>query len=98
MVGLGLLPLAALARAFGVAEEHTFLLPTQYALIVGLVIGVAVCGIIGRSVGLLGAQDIGTYAHRHRVESGEAATAARRTRPSRSRIRSTAAAPFVRFS
>ena len=58
MVGLGLLPLAALARFFGVSDEQTFLMPTPYALIVGFVIGAAVCGIIGRSMGLLGTQDM----------------------------------------
>ena len=98
MVGLGLLPLAALARFFGVSDEQTFLMPTPYALIVGFVIGAAVCGIIGRSMGLRGTQDISMYADRHRAEPGEAAAARRPQRPMRGRIRSTASAPFVRFS
>jgi hypothetical protein len=95
MVALGLLPLAAVARMTGVDDERTFLLPGMYALVVGLVIGVAVCALVGRALGLLGTQDIGVYAERHRHEVG--ATAVARRRSSTSRIRSTAAAPFVRL-
>lgn len=98
MLMLGLLPLAAAARMMGVADERTFFLPTTYALVAGFVIGVAVCALVGRALGLLGTQDIGTYAARHRQESEAAAAARRRHRPSRpSRIRSTAAAPFARL-
>ncbi len=98
MVVLGMLPLAAFARVLGVSDERAFLVPTPYALILGLVIGAAVCGIIGRSMGLLGTQDISTYTERHHLESSKAAAARRRGRPMRGRIRSSAAAPLVRFS
>lgn len=98
MLMLGLLPLAAVARMMGVSDERTFFLPTTYALVVAMVIGIAVCALVGRALGLLGTQDIGTYAQRHRQESDAAAAARRRHRPARpSRIRSTAAAPFARL-
>lgn len=99
MVLLGLLPLAAVARVTGVEAEHTFLLPTLYALAVGLVIGMVACAILGRTLGLLTSNEIGTYAERHRQEAGAAAAARRRGRPQRSRIRAGAATvPLARFS
>lgn len=98
MTALGLLPLAALARMTGVADERTFLFPTFYAVFIGLAIGFAVCAVIGRILGVVGAQEIGTYSERYKSEVGSAAAARRRMRPAHSRIRSTAAAPFTRFS
>lgn len=97
MLILGLLPLAAVARMMGVADERTFFLPTPYALVVALVVGIAVCALVGRALGLLGTKDIGAYAERHGEESGATAAARRRSHPSRTRIRSTAAAPFARL-
>lgn len=99
MVMLGLLPLAAVARLMGVESEQTFYLPTTYALIVGAVIGIATCAIIGRVLGLLGSSDISAYAERYAQEAAASAAARRRPRvSSRSRLRGTAAAtPFARF-
>jgi len=98
MVMLGLLPLAAFAQLAGVADERPFYLPTTYALTLGLALGIAVCTLVGRALGLLRAEDIGTYTARHQHEVGAAAATRRRAaRPRPSRIRSTAAAPFVRF-
>lgn len=98
MVVLGLLPLAALARATGTSADRVFLIDTPYALILGFVIGLAACAILGRVLGLLTPQELGIYAERHRVESASAAATRRRHRPASRRIRSTAAAPFARFS
>ncbi len=98
MVMLGLLPLAAFAQMTRVAADRPLYFPTTYALILGFAVGFAVCTIVGRALGLLESQEIGTYATRHRHEVGAAAAASRRSvRARHSRIRSTAAAPFARF-
>lgn len=78
MVGLGLLPLVALARMLGVEDDRALLLPAPYALLVALAIGVAACAIVGRATGLLVTRVIGTYEDRYRLEVRGAATAARR--------------------
>jgi hypothetical protein len=98
MVILGLLPLAAFAQFAGVATERPFYLPTTFALILGFALGIAVCTLVGRALGLLSTGDIGTYTARHQHEVSATAAARRRGAPPRhSRIRSTAAAPFARF-
>ena len=68
------------------------------ALVVGFAIGLVVCTLVGRALGLLATDDITRYTARHRQDVGGAAAARRRLRPRQGRIRSTAAAPFVRFS
>ena len=98
IVMLGLLPLAAFARLTGVADDRVFFLPTSYALVVGFAIGLVVCTLVGRALGLLATDDITRYTAQHRQDVGGAAAARRRLRPRQGRIRSTAAAPFVRFS
>ncbi len=98
IVMLGLLPLAALAQLVGVADERPLFLPITYALILGFAIGLFVCTVVGRALGLLETQEISAYTVRHRQDVGGAAAARRRLRPRHSRIRSTAAAPFARFS
>ena len=95
---LGLLPLAAFAQFAGVASDRPFFLPTSYALILGFAIGVVVCTLVGRALGLLATDDISRYTAQHRQDVGGAAAARRRLRPRHSRIRSTAAAPLARFS
>ncbi len=98
MVMLGLMPLAAFAQLAGVADERPFYLPTTYALILGFALGIVVCTLVGRALGLLRSDDIGTYTARHQDEVGAAAAMRRRAaRPRHSAIRSTAAAPFTRF-
>lgn len=95
---LGLLPLAAFAQFAGVADDRPFFLPIAYALVVGFAIGLLVCTLVGRALGLLATDDITRYTARHRQDVDGTAAARRRLRPRHSRIRSTAAAPFVRFS
>lgn len=95
---LGLLPLAAFARFAGVAADRPFFLPAGYALLLGFAIGLVVCTLVGRALGLLATDDISRYTAQHRQDVSGAAAARRRLRPRHSRIRSTAAAPFARFS
>ncbi|MCK9486304.1 MAG: hypothetical protein M0R73_06320 [Dehalococcoidia bacterium] len=80
MIGLGLLPLAAVARATGVDAERMFFLPTTAALTVAFVIGLAVCLVVGRVLGVLRFEHLHSYEDR-RVRQKESGTARRRRRP-----------------
>ncbi len=79
MVALGLLPLAAVARALDVDAERTFFLPTGFALAVAFVIGFAVCLLVGRVLGVLRFEHLHSYEER-RAFRGESDTVRRRRR------------------
>lgn len=79
MVGLGLLPLAAVARAMDVHSERTFFLPTMAALVVAFVIGFAICLVVGRILGVLHFEHLHSYEEQRQVQA-ESGTARRRRR------------------
>ena len=98
MVMLGLLLLSALAEFAGVAGARSFYLPTIHALILGFPLGVVVCTVVGRALGLRGTDGIGTNKAPHQHEVGATAASRRRAaRPRHSRGRSTVAAPVACF-
>lgn len=65
MLFLGLLPLAAAARLAGVEGERAFFLPTEVALMVALLIGMAICLGVGRVLGVLQFEEIHSYEQRN---------------------------------
>ena len=98
MMMLGLLPLVAVARMLGTADEHVLLLPVPYALLTGLTIGTVTCLVVGQLLGLLAFESLHSYEGQRRTVAETGAARRRRRAGKGGRIRSTAAAPFVRFS
>lgn len=92
MILMGLLPLMGLAHIFDVADEQRFLLPLPWAIAVGFVFGFALSYILGRSLGLIEVDQMGTYQERRDAVRAQGFLQPRRT--AATRYRRAAAVPI----